>query len=136
MVKWRYTLIADFNSNVTFPGACIIGIAQLSKNLQSTLEGTYMKNKQMQRRQFLKLGGATLAMIPVIAASGRVDAATNPTMRTSLKYQDKPEGDKSCANCMQFVPGKTPTDLGGCKVMAGDTEISPKGYCMVWAKKA
>ena len=95
-----------------------------------------MKNNQMQRRQFLKFGGATLAMIPVIAVSGRAYAATNATMRTSLKYQDKPEGDKNCANCMQFVPGKTPTDLGGCKVMAGDTEISPKGYCMVWAKKA
>jgi hypothetical protein len=95
-----------------------------------------MNENQMPRRQFLKFGGAALAMIPAIVVSGRADAATNAAMRTSLKYQDKPEGDKSCANCMQFVPGKTPKDLGGCKVMAGDTEISPKGYCMVWAKKA
>jgi len=94
-----------------------------------------MNESQIQRRRFLKFGGATLAMIPVIVASGRADAATNAAMRTSLKYQDKPEGDKNCANCMQFVPGKTPKDLGGCKVMPGDTEISPKGYCMVWAKK-
>jgi hypothetical protein len=26
--------------------------------------------------------------------------------------------------------------LGGCKMFAGDTEISPNGYCSVWAKKS
>ena len=63
-----------------------------------------MKENQMQRREFLKIGGAVFAMIPVMVVSGRADAATNAAMRTSLKYQGKPEGDKSCANCMQFVP--------------------------------
>jgi hypothetical protein len=95
-----------------------------------------MKKNQMPRRQFLKISGAALAMIPVMAVSGRADAATNAAMRTSLKYQGKPEGDKSCANCIQFVPGKSAKDLGGCKILPGDTEISPQGYCMVWAKKA
>ena len=95
-----------------------------------------MKNNQMPRRQFLKLGGAALAMVPVMVISRRADAATNAAMRTSLKYQGKPEGDKSCANCIQFVPGASAKDLGGCKIMPGDTEISPQGYCMVWAKKA
>ena len=75
-------------------------------------------------------------MIPAMAVFGCADAATNATLRTALKYQDKPEGDKSCANCMQFVPGASVKDLGGCKVIPGDTEISPQGYCIVWAKKA
>ena len=94
-----------------------------------------MKSSLIQRRQFLKFGGAALAMIPVIAVSGRAAAATNAGMRTSLKYQDKPEGDKQCTNCVQFVPGKTAKDKGGCKLMPGDTEISPQGYCVTWAKK-
>jgi hypothetical protein len=37
---------------------------------------------------------------------------------------------------MQFVPGKTPKAMGGCNAIPGDTEISPEGYCIAWAKKA
>ena len=94
-----------------------------------------MKENQTPRRGFLKIGGAALVMIPVIVVSGRVDSATNASLRTSLKYQGKPEGDKSCANCMQFVPGASAKDLGGCKIIPGDTEISPQGYCLAWVKK-
>jgi hypothetical protein len=89
-----------------------------------------MKERQTPRRRFLKMGGAILATIPIVVVSGRADAATNAAMRTALKYQGTPEGDKSCANCMQFVAP------GSCKVIAGDTEISPQGYCTVWVKKA
>jgi High potential iron-sulfur protein len=87
------------------------------------------------RRQFLKIGGAAIAMIPVVAVSRNVMASTNAAMRASMKYQNKPNGDKQCATCMQFIPGKTPKDLGGCKIFPGDTEISPKGYCVAWAAK-
>jgi len=95
-----------------------------------------MKNCQTQRRQFLKLGGIALAMIPVMVHFGRAEAASNASTRTALKYQGKPEGDKSCAKCMQFVPGPSAKAMGGCKVIPGDTEISPNGYCTAWAKKA
>jgi hypothetical protein len=94
-----------------------------------------MKNNQTQRRRFLKIGAAALAMIPIMVVSGRAEAATNAIMRTSLKYQGNPEGDKSCADCIEFVPGSSAKVLGGCKIMLGDTEISPQGYCMVWAKR-
>ena len=83
----------------------------------------------MPRRQFLKLSGAILATIPVMAVSDRVDAETNAAVRAGLKYQGTPEGDKSCANCMQFVAPSS------CKLIPGDTEISPQGYCTVWTKK-
>ena len=89
------------------------------------------KDMNQSRRNMLKLGGIALAMVPVAAI-----AAKNDAMRTSMKYKDTPEGDKNCANCLQWVPGKTPTDLGGCKLFPGDTEVSPKGYCVAWAKKA
>lgn len=94
-----------------------------------------MKSSQTQRRRFLRLSSAAIAMIPVIAFSDRAAAATNANMRASLKYQDKPNGEKHCATCMQFVPGNTERDKGGCKIMPGDTGISPQGYCTAWAKK-
>ena len=52
-----------------------------------------------------------------------------------MKYQDKPNGEKHCATCIQFVPGKNPKALGGCKIFPGDTEISPQGYCVAWVAK-
>jgi high potential iron-sulfur protein len=94
-----------------------------------------MKSSQTHRRQFLKFGSAALALVPVIAFSGRAAASINAAVRASLKYQETPEGDKHCANCVQFVPGKTAAEKGGCKVMPGDTEISPQGYCAAWTKK-
>ncbi|MDD5248973.1 MAG: high-potential iron-sulfur protein [Rhodocyclaceae bacterium] len=83
------------------------------------------------RRNLLKLGGVALAMIPVVAL-----AAKNDAMRTAMKYKDSPDGEKQCATCLQFVPGKTANDKGGCKLFPGDTEVSPKGSCVAWAKKA
>jgi len=88
------------------------------------------------RRHFLKLGGAAIAAIPVMMLANNASAATNAGMRGAMKYQDKPNAGKSCADCMQFVAGKTPTDLGGCKLFAGDTEVSPNGYCVAWAAKS
>ncbi len=89
-----------------------------------------MKDTQLPRRQFLKIGSAILAAIPIVVVSGRANAATNAALRAGLKYQGNPEGDKSCVNCVQFVAP------GSCKVIPGDTEISAQGYCTVWAKKA
>jgi hypothetical protein len=93
------------------------------------------ETSKSSRRQWLKMGAAAIAIIPVAVLGGKSYATTNASMRTALKYQNTPSGDKSCSGCMQFVPGKTPKDLGGCKVMAGDTEISPSGYCSAWVKK-
>jgi len=94
-----------------------------------------MNQDQTSRRRFLKIGGATLAVIPLIVASGSAGAATNAAMRGALKYQDKPEGDKSCSSCVHFVSGPSAQGPGGCKIMPGDTEISPHGYCVAWVKK-
>jgi len=94
-----------------------------------------MKHAVTHRRRFLRLGGAALALIPVVLLPATSGAATNASARASLKYQNKPEGDKSCGNCSLFIPGPTAKDLGGCKVLPGDTEVSPQAYCIAWAKK-
>jgi hypothetical protein len=90
-------------------------------------------NLKPARRQFLKMGSVAIAMIPIVALTGNAFGATNAAMRTSMKYQETPNADKDCGNCLQFVPGKTPKDLGGCKIFPGDTEVSPKGFCVAWA---
>ena len=93
-----------------------------------------MNEHHKPRRAFLKLSGAALAAAPLLASSRWAAAAKNDAMRAALKYQDKPDGEKDCANCMHFVPGTPATALGGCKILAGDTEVSPKAYCTAWLK--
>ena len=83
------------------------------------------------RRNALKFGAATLALIPVVAM-----AAKNEGVRKSMQYQDTPKDGKQCSTCTQFVPGKDANALGGCKVVPNDTEVSPKGWCIAYAAKA
>jgi hypothetical protein len=100
------------------------------KGRKSTGGVNMTANTNQTRRNLLKLGSIAVAMIPVAAL-----AAKNDAMRTAMKYKGTPEGDKQCSNCMHFVAGKAPADLGGCKLFPNDTEVSPKGFCTAWAKK-
>jgi hypothetical protein len=74
-------------------------------------------------KQALLLGGA--ACTGALAAP---DARAQKVSKEAMKYQDKPNGDQKCSNCMQFVPP------GSCNVVEG--AISPNGYCIAWVKKA
>ena len=93
------------------------------------------KNTISARRHFIKLGGLALSAIPLMLITERSFATTNAGMRNAMKYQETPNGEKKCLGCMQFVPGKSATDLGGCKLFAGDTEVSPNGYCAAFVAK-
>lgn len=85
---------------------------------------------QLARRQLLKIACAALVAAPLMSLSGNAAAATNPTMRNALKYVDQSaDPTKVCAGCLNFKPGTTPTDAGGCKIIGNDTEILPTGYC-------
>lgn len=89
-------------------------------------------NMNPTRRKLLKSACAAMALIPMFALSGQARAVTNAKVRDQLKYQNTPKGDMSCTTCLEFIPGKTSTDRGGCKVIPGDDEISPNGYCTRW----
>jgi hypothetical protein len=84
------------------------------------------KHAKVSRRdlltQALLLGGAACA--GVFAAR---DARAQKVSKEAMKYQDKPNGEQKCSNCMQFEPP------GSCKVVDG--AISPNGYCIAWVKK-
>jgi len=84
------------------------------------------------RRKFLKTAGFALGLISLVALTRQARANTNAVARAELKYQDFPKDDMSCSTCLEFLPGKTDKDLGGCKVIPGDDEISPRGYCAKW----
>ena len=88
------------------------------------------------RRQFFAQVGITIVTLTAIGSTRQANAGQNATMRSALKYQAKPDGEKRCSNCAQFVPGSGPKELGGCKIMPGDTEIAPDAYCTAWVKKA
>jgi hypothetical protein len=94
-----------------------------------------MNDKSLSRRTLIKLGCTALAAIPVLCVTGRAFAATNAGLRKSFNYKDSPKDGKNCLGCGQFVPGASPTAPGGCKVIPGDTEIAPNGYCDVFVAK-
>lgn len=49
--------------------------------------------------------------------------------KAQVKYQEQPNGDQRCSNCLQFL-----AESNTCKVVDGP--ISPQGWCSVWVKKA
>lgn len=89
---------------------------------------------QNSRRVWLKAATGAAVAAPLVFFASQSQAAKNDALRGSLKYQDAPSGSKRCDNCMQWVPGKTAKDKGGCKILPGDTEISPSGYCVAYVE--
>ena len=92
---------------------------------------------QASRRVWLKAVSGAAVAAPLVFFAHESLAAKNDALRTALKYQDTPSAGKHCDDCVQWVPGKTPKDKGGCKILPGDTEVAPTGWCsaFVEAKK-
>ena len=86
----------------------------------------------MTRRAWLRNAALALAAIPASAITRTADAATNAAMRAQFAYQDGPKDSLRCSACLEFVPGKDEHARGGCKVIPGDDEISPDGWCTAW----
>jgi len=86
----------------------------------------------LNRRRMLKLSGAAVLSVPLIFVARSAQAKSNAAQREALKYQPTPNGIAQCANCLEFLPGASESAPGGCKLMPGDDEISPSGYCTAW----
>lgn len=56
-------------------------------------------------------------------------AAAAKVSKASVQYQTEPKGDQKCSGCLNFI-----AESNTCKLVEGD--ISPNGWCQLWAKKA
>jgi hypothetical protein len=87
-----------------------------------------MDDRKTSRRSILKFAGLLAGASLASAVPGVPDAlAQQKASKDAMRYQDKPNGEMTCSNCLQFEPPKS------CKVVEGD--VSPEGYCIAWAKK-
>lgn len=94
--------------------------------------------KDIKRRDFLKLSGGaligmTLGSVSLRAAADQLDPS-DPTA-AALKYVHvSPVEGAYCQNCM-FVQGEDGKEWRPCAIFPGK-EVSAKGWCSAWAKKA
>lgn len=88
--------------------------------------------KKFSRRQVIKIiaFGATIPLMGTLIDKAEAAKAAKELM----KYQDKPNGNEKCSNCIQFIPGKTPEADGECKVVEGS--ISPQGWCTAYSPES
>ncbi len=94
------------------------------------------KTFDLSRRRLFRQGaiiasGAALGGL-MLRSPARAQAGTVP--QATAKYQDKPHGTQKCDGCTLFIPGKTASASGQCKIVAGS--ISPNGWCMYFSPKS
>ena len=80
------------------------------------------RSRRIWLRAAVAVTGTTLASLV-----GQRARAQQKASKQAMKYQDKPNGDKQCSNCLHFQPP------AACAVVDGT--ISPNGYCIAWVKK-
>jgi hypothetical protein len=87
------------------------------------------KPKDLSRRVFFKRA-ATYGVGAAIINGLRVNLATAQAKvaQNTVSYQQKPKDTQRCDGCNNFQPPNA------CKMVAG--EISPQGWCSLFAKKA
>ena len=76
---------------------------------------------------------AWLAAAPAVAFVGHRALAQAKATQAAMKYQDKPNGDNECDNCLQYIPGASAKSPGTCKIVEGS--VSPKGWCLAYSPK-
>lgn len=88
------------------------------------------------RRRLVRQGAAIAsgAALGGLMLKAKAPAQGGTVSKAAAKYQDKPNGGKECDGCQLFVPGKSSSGSGTCKVVQGD--ISPKGWCSFFTPKS
>jgi hypothetical protein len=79
--------------------------------------------------------GAIASVVMVWCVGSKASAAGTLLAKAAVQYTDSgaPKG-MDCDDCVQFIPGKTPKDLGTCKVVEG--AINPHGHCLAFSPQA
>jgi hypothetical protein len=63
------------------------------------------------------------------ASAESVAPAAAKVPQASVQYQAEPKGDQQCSGCIHFI-----AESNTCKLVEG--QISPNGWCTLWAKEA
>lgn len=74
-------------------------------------------------------GGSAPATPSAAGAASTTPAASGKVSQASVQYQAQPKDAKKCGDCLHFI-----AESSTCKLVEG--QISPEGWCILWAKKA
>ena len=88
---------------------------------------------KMTRGAFVQ-GVVVLPALAAIVAAGTAPARAAKGSQAQYKYQNKPKDGKKCSTCTFFIPGKSATANGSCKIVEGT--ISPNGWCIAYSAKS
>jgi Rieske Fe-S protein len=83
--------------------------------------GTLSRRTVVNRTLAACAAGAAALLVPMKEAAAKM-------AQKAVQYQDTPKGDQECSNCSLFQ------EPNSCTLVDG--EISPKGWCKFWVKKA
>lgn len=72
---------------------------------------------------------AAPASPPAPNADSAGPAATSKVSQASVQYQAQPKGEQKCSGCINFI-----AESNTCTLVDG--QISPEGWCSLWAKQA
>lgn len=82
------------------------------------------ENKLSRRLLLQNAAAAGVCVLSVCPAAGQ---GFTKSPQKSASYQDRPNGEQRCGNCMHFQPPSS------CKVVAG--RIGPNGWCRIYAAR-
>jgi high potential iron-sulfur protein len=99
-------------------------------SLSRSKEKSMNESRRFSRRDVIKIA-ALAAAAPLAARVGAADAPK--AAKSAMQYRDTPNGKQQCDNCLQYIPGKSPTANGQCKIVEGS--INPKGWCIAYSPK-
>ena len=73
-------------------------------------------------------GANSNSSAPATSSNSAAPTGTRKASQESVRYQTQPKGEQNCGNCVNFIAG-----ANSCKLVDG--QISPEGWCSLWAKK-
>jgi hypothetical protein len=84
----------------------------------------------MTRRQFVGTTVGAAAGLAFVATTARAQALD----KSAVQYQEEPQGDQRCDNCLYWIPDDNDDGIGGCQMVKGD--ILPEAWCSIWAPQS
>lgn len=75
-----------------------------------------------------KKGANSSSSAPAPSATSGAPTGPRKASQASVQYQTQPKDEQKCGNCLNFI-----AESNTCKLVDG--QISPTGWCSLWAKK-